>query len=132
LGSVREYVGATQASLRCATENPAKRRLVLASIFSESELPLELRALQKRAYAGTYVTEAFMLLNIDHEEMARKCLWISLRLYPRNLLNLLVISYLFRSLGWGKLVYWASALRRKVLKRETYLKERETIKWWLQ
>jgi glycosyltransferase involved in cell wall biosynthesis len=132
LGSVRAYSGATQATLRCATENPAKRRLILEWVFSNPELPAEIRSLQKRAYAGTYFTEAFILLNIDRREMARKCIRTAFWLYPRHLLNLLLLSYLLRSLGCGKPVDWASALKRKVLKRQPKLDGNQTIRWWLR
>ena len=132
LGSVREYTGATQTSLRCATENPAKRRLILGSVFGVSKLPPEIRALHGRAYAGTYIVEAFMLLNINHGEMARKCIWKAFRLYPHNLLNRELYVYLLRSVGWGGLIDWASVLKHNFLKQETSLEKSETIKWWLK
>lgn len=130
LGSVREYVGATQSSLRCATENPAKRRLVLDSIYKDPKLSSEIKSLQKRAYAGTYFIEAFLLLNIDHREMARKCLYTALRIYPRDFFSLLVLSYLLRSVGGGRLVDWVSVFIHRSLKKDGRL--RQTIKWWLQ
>jgi glycosyltransferase involved in cell wall biosynthesis len=132
LGSTRKYEGAIQNTLRCATENPAKRRLVLDSVFSRRELSPKTQALQKRAYAGTYITEALMLLRIGYRKMARECIWMSFKLYPRYVLNLLVISYIVRSLGWGALVDKASLIRRKILKREACLEENTTVKWWLQ
>lgn len=132
LGSVREYVGATQSSLRCATENPAKRRLILDEVFSDLKLPHEFRAMKKRAYAGTYTTEAFMLLNIDHREIAGKCIWKSIKIYPLNLLNILVISYIARSIGWEKLVNLVSIIKSKVIKKENCSDGTQTIKWWLK
>lgn len=131
-GIFRDYPERAGVSLRCAVESPVHRRIILDRIFHKLELPAEIRALQSRAYAGTYTTQAFMLLNINREKMARKCIWTAIKLYPRYVLNLLIISYLFRSLGWGKLVDWASVIRRKMLKRAANLKEDETIRWWLQ
>ena len=131
-GSVREYTASTQCSLRCATENPAKRRLILDSVFSDPKLPLEIRALQPRAYAGTYLIEAFMLLNIDYKEMARKCTWKAFRLYAPYIFNTLPLSYLVRSFGGGGIVNCASAIQRKIYKRSLYLDAEKNIRWWFQ
>ena len=130
-GSVREYTAATQRSLRCATENPAKRRLVLAAVFSDPKLPLEIRALEQRAYSGTYMIEAFMLLNIDYREMARKCIWRAARLYPRNIFRSPMLEYMFRSMGGGKLIDKASELKRRILKQESCPGKNEAIRWWV-
>jgi len=131
LGSTREYVGATQTTLRCATENPAKRRLVLDKIFHDSGLSPEIQALRRRAYAGTYRTEAALLVSIRYRKKAMGCIYTAIRLYPRYLLDRKPFFYFFKSVGSGKLIDWAAALKHKVLKQENYLKESETIKWWL-
>lgn len=130
-GSVRECPGAVQTTLRCATENPAKRRLVLDKIFHDSGLSPEIQALRRRAYAGTYRTEAALLVSIRYRKKAMGCIYTAIRLYPRYLLDRKPFFYFFKSVGSGKLIDWAAALKHKVLKQENYLKESETIKWWL-
>ncbi len=101
-GSVREYQGAVQTTIRCATENPAKRRLILDKVFSDNKLPPEIRRLKKRAYAGTYVTEALLLLNVGYRKKAMKCIYTAIRLYPfclivylHHVLNPRLYHYLF-------------------------------------
>lgn len=131
-GVFRDYPERAGASIQCAIESPVHKRAILDRVFGDSKSPLEIQALRGRAYAGTYVAQAFMLLNLHRREMARKCIWTSFRLYPRYILNLLVISYLFRSWGWGKLVDWASAIRQKARKQDAYLKKNRTIRWWPQ
>jgi glycosyltransferase involved in cell wall biosynthesis len=131
-GIFRDYGERAGASLRCAIESPVHRRIILDRIFQKADLPLEIRALQKRAYAGTYTNQAYMLLNANRSNMARKCVGTAIKLYPRNILNPLVISYLFRAIGCGSFVDWASVMRRKILKRRAHLKEYKTIRWWLQ
>jgi len=104
-GSVRECPGAVQTTIRCATENPAKRRLILDEVFSNPELLPKIKSLRKRAYAGTYVTQAILLLNIGHKRKAMKCIYTAIRLYPpclvaylRHVLNPRLYHFLFNAI----------------------------------
>ncbi len=95
---VREYAGAAQTTLRCAISHPVQRRLILDSVFRTPNLSAELKSLQKRAYAGTYIVEAILFLNSGHKTKAMGCIFTAIRVYP---FCLLVYSrYL-----WGRRFY---------------------------
>lgn len=130
-GSFREYQEQTSASIRCAFESASHKRIILDRIFRNPELPTEIRALQNRAYAGTYAYEAYMLLNVNQRGMARKCVWTAFRLYPRNLLNRELYVYLLRSVHLGKLISLASAIKYTFFKKMAHPSENQTIRWWL-
>lgn len=130
-GSVRKYLGEAKHSLRCALENPAKRRLVLDQVFRDSALSSEIRALKERAYAGTYRNEALRLLRIGYKKKAIGRIFTAVRLYPRYLLNKELWFYFLNLFGSGKLINWAAVLKRRVRKIETRLENPQSIRWWL-
>lgn len=128
-GSVRKYPGEVKDSLRCALENPAKRRLVLDQVFRDPALSPEIRALQKRAYAGTYRNEALRLLSIGYKKEAMGRIFTAIRLYSPCILDQKLRSCFLKSVG-GKLFAWAAALRHKAQKKEPRLEEFQCIRWW--
>ena len=129
-GSVRKYPGEIKHTLRCALENPAKRRLVLDRVFRDSALSPEIRALQKQAYAGTYRNEALRLLNIGYRKKAMRRIFTAVRLYPRYLLNKELWFYFLNSFGSRKLIDWAKVLKHKVRKKRSPLKKSQYVRWW--
>ena len=129
-GCARKFPGEINRTFLCALENPAKRRLVLARIFRNPGLSPEIRALQKRAYAGTYRNGALRLFNIDYRKKAIGCICTAVRLYPPYLFDRKLWEYLFKSVGRRMLVPWASTLKHKTPKKWGRLEEYPYVRWW--
>ena len=130
-GCVRKFAGEVKYTLRCVLENPAKRRLVLDRVFSNPELSSKIRALQKRAYAGTYRNEALRLLSIGYRKKAMRRIFTAVRLYPRYLLNQELFYYFFfKSVAGKRLIDWAVVLKHKVQKKGNQLGESQCVRWW--
>lgn len=129
-GGVRKYPGEVKDTLRCALENPAKRRLVLDRVFRDPDLSPEIRALQKRAYAGTYRNEALRLLSIKHRKKAVRRIFTAIRLHPPYLLDPSLRSVFLKSVAGKKLIDWAVTVKRKVQKKGGRLEEYPYVRWW--
>jgi glycosyltransferase involved in cell wall biosynthesis len=129
-GIFRKRNDQASASTGFAHESAPQQRVVLDKIFQNPDLPSEIRTLQKRAYAGTYTNQASVFLNLGNKGKARQCIGTAIRIYPPYLFNMVAIAYLMRALGFGKLVDWAAAIRRYILKPPVSAQGNEIVNWW--
>jgi len=129
-GSARKYDGEVRSTLRCAFENPAKRRLVLDRIFEDPGLSSEIKALKRHAYAGTYRNEALRLFSIGHRKKAVKSMLNAIRLYPLYILDSSTRSIFLGPIGVFKLMDILKKIKKCLSKKRTRPMKVECVNWW--
>jgi len=77
-----------------AKRNPTHRRLVLDKVFAMPNLPPEIKRLKNRAYAGTYLNQAWRLASFGHLKEAVSSLAIAVKLYPPYLFSRKMFAFL--------------------------------------